>query len=321
MVVYSFGGGAWETEKYTYQKKSNAAISFGRWTIYDIGLDQALLIVEGEITHILLKCDRKFYLNEYGDPTIYDSEYNNYRDYEKYTFYSSHLNQYGVNSIQILNENNYYPNIYFSPLNPPISAFFPDESNSITSWCYYTIAACARNCCYIYMDYSYPVNFGGCESIESWSEGCGYLVKQGNDFFAFLNDDNNHFVLEEWTKVTQETGNEWYAESVRYVTQKGYMSGYSNGQFGPNDNLKRQDFVLILARIAGADLSKYENKATKFSDVKKGSYYYSAVNWATEKKIIGGYANGKFGVNDPITREQICVIAISFVNSVGYYCA
>ena len=107
----------------------------------------------------------------------------------------------------------------------------------------------------------------------------------------------------------------WYYDSVYYVSSKGYMGGYSNGKFGPADNLKRQDFVMILARIAGADLDAYANKTSKFSDVKKGAYYYSAVNWAVENGIIGGYSNGKFGVGDNITREQVCTILYRYTGS------
>ena len=107
----------------------------------------------------------------------------------------------------------------------------------------------------------------------------------------------------------------WYYEAVQYVAKKGYMGGYSNGKFGPADKLKRQDFVMILSRIANADLSSYENAASKFSDVKKGSYYFTAVMWAVDNGIIGGYSNGKFGVGDNITREQVATILYRYMGS------
>ena len=109
--------------------------------------------------------------------------------------------------------------------------------------------------------------------------------------------------------------NAWFYDAVMYCAEKGYVSGYSNGKFGPADNLKRQDFVMILARIAGANLDSYANKTSKFSDVKKGAYYYSAVMWAVETGVIGGYSNGKFGVGDNITREQVATILYRYVGS------
>lgn len=107
----------------------------------------------------------------------------------------------------------------------------------------------------------------------------------------------------------------WYYEAVQYNASHGYITGFKNGTFGPDKQLTRQDFVVILARIAGADLSSYENVQSKMSDVAKGSYYAAAVNWAVANNIIKGYNNGKFGVGDPITREQVCVILYRYMNS------
>lgn len=109
--------------------------------------------------------------------------------------------------------------------------------------------------------------------------------------------------------------NAWFYNAVKYCTVRRDITGYKNGNFGPGDNLKRQDFVVILARIAGADLSKYENVTSKMPDVVKGSYYAAAVNWAVDNKIISGYQNGKFGVGDNITREQVCTILYRYMGS------
>ncbi|MBQ9415042.1 MAG: S-layer homology domain-containing protein [Clostridia bacterium] len=102
--------------------------------------------------------------------------------------------------------------------------------------------------------------------------------------------------------------NMWYTDPVNYVVEKGFMSGYQSGKFGPGDKLQRQDFVVILSKIAGADLSKYQNSTGGLKDVVKGSYYAPAVAWAVDNGIVSGYQNGKFGVGDPITREQVCTI-------------
>lgn len=109
----------------------------------------------------------------------------------------------------------------------------------------------------------------------------------------------------------------WYYDSVKYTFCHGFISGYSNGLFGPNDSLKRQDFVVMIARIANADLSKYEGSVSKLSDVKPDAYYAAAVNWAVDNGIVAGYENGKFGVNDNITREQVATILYRYVKPDG----
>ena len=83
------------------------------------------------------------------------------------------------------------------------------------------------------------------------------------------------------------------------------MSGYSNGKFGTSDSIQRQDFLVMLARLDGVDLNAYGAKKSAFPDVPEGSYFEAAVNWGSEKGIVTGYQNGKFGVGDKVTREQL----------------
>lgn len=99
--------------------------------------------------------------------------------------------------------------------------------------------------------------------------------------------------------------NAWYSDAVAYAVGAGIISGYSDGTFGPSDSIKRQDFLLMLARFDGACLSEYEDEQSGLSDVKDGAYYESAVNWGVKNKIVSGYDNGKFGVGDKVTREQL----------------
>ena len=104
----------------------------------------------------------------------------------------------------------------------------------------------------------------------------------------------------------------WYTNAVLFNVEHNYFSGYGNGYFGPADNIQRQDFVVILSRIAGADLSAYEGQNGGFADVPANDYYSAAVAWAKENNILSGYANGLFGVGDPITREQACKIFYNY---------
>lgn len=100
--------------------------------------------------------------------------------------------------------------------------------------------------------------------------------------------------------------NSWYYDAVTYVTGRGIMSGYGGTtDFGAPDNIQRQDFLVMLARFEGVDLTEYESQNSAFSDVPEGSYYEAAVNWGYINGIVSGYQNGKFGTGDIITREQL----------------
>lgn len=99
--------------------------------------------------------------------------------------------------------------------------------------------------------------------------------------------------------------NNWFYNSVKFVSNKKYITGTTSTTFKPNDRLTRGQLASILCRMAG------NPKATggkNFPDVKSSDYYYNAVKWASANKIVNGYSNGKFGPNDYVTREQLAVM-------------
>ncbi len=107
----------------------------------------------------------------------------------------------------------------------------------------------------------------------------------------------------------------WYFDNVSKIVDMGIMSGYSSISFGPNDQVKRAQFAVILCNWQG---KKHVDAENKFSDVVSGSWYYDCVTWASSMKYINGYSNGKFGVNDPLTREQMAVIFKNYAAKNGY---
>jgi hypothetical protein len=54
-----------------------------------------------------------------------------------------------------------------------------------------------------------------------------------------------------------------------------------------------------------------------FSDVPEGIWYTDAVKWAAANGIVLGYGNGKFGPNDPVTKEQVAAIIYRWQQSAG----
>lgn len=44
----------------------------------------------------------------------------------------------------------------------------------------------------------------------------------------------------------------YYADATRWASANGIVSGYPNGNFGPNDSITRQQFAAILWRYAGS---------------------------------------------------------------------
>ena len=100
----------------------------------------------------------------------------------------------------------------------------------------------------------------------------------------------------------------WYTDAVAYAYGSGLMSGLSNTSFGPNSVTTRAQIVTILYRLAGSP----GGGSSRFRDVPGGQWYSTPVAWATEKGIVSGYSDGRFGPNDPITREQMALMLFNY---------
>lgn len=104
----------------------------------------------------------------------------------------------------------------------------------------------------------------------------------------------------------EDTKNHWAKYSIDYATEKGYFHGVSTTKFEPDMPMTRAMFVTVISRMVDADLSGYDTQV--FTDVVDGEWYSSAVNWAYDKGIVAGVGNNEFSPQQPITREQICVM-------------
>ena len=107
----------------------------------------------------------------------------------------------------------------------------------------------------------------------------------------------------------------WYSDAVAYVYRNGLMSGTSGSTFSPDAAITRAQLVTILWRMAG---SPQVNGLMDFDDVSQDAYYAEAVRWAASEGIAGGYGNGLFGSDDPITREQMAAILYRFAQHMGH---
>ena len=122
------------------------------------------------------------------------------------------------------------------------------------------------------------------------------------------------FAIGDFTDVEE---GKWYCEAVEYVYENGVMVGITDTEFGPNVATNRAMVVTVLARLAGADLSSYEQ--TDFVDVKVKSWYGKSVIWAKENGIVAGIDKTHFEPMTEITREQMCVMLSNFLDFMGLF--
>ena len=92
------------------------------------------------------------------------------------------------------------------------------------------------------------------------------------------------------------------------------MSGTAATLFSPQLTTTRAMVATILWRLEGSPAMSGDSG---FSDVRPGHWYAEAVQWAAQQGIVSGYGNGRFGANDPVTREQLAAMLHRYVQFKG----
>ena len=119
----------------------------------------------------------------------------------------------------------------------------------------------------------------------------------------------------------------WYSQWVYDAADLKYMNGYKDTDlFGPEDTFTRAQAVITLFRMAGGTEAYPEysegsgiSYSTSFNDVDPDSYYAYAVKWAEATGVVEGYqdGSGKFGPEDPVTREQFAQMLANYAAKTG----
>jgi hypothetical protein len=101
----------------------------------------------------------------------------------------------------------------------------------------------------------------------------------------------------------------WAEEEIRRVMQAGWMEGFPDGKFRPDDYLTRAQTCVMLARI-GAPRFVYRRPA-QLSDVRPENWYYDQVMWAYQNGWLGEfiekdiYGGRRFLPDFPISRGEM----------------
>ena len=91
---------------------------------------------------------------------------------------------------------------------------------------------------------------------------------------------------------------DWFADAVKYVSDKGLMNGTDDNQFSPNASTTRGMLITVLARYAGEDTTG------------GATWYEKSMEWAKAKGVSDGT-----NPNANITREQLVTMLYRYAGS------
>ncbi|KAA9000986.1 cellulose-binding protein [Paenibacillus spiritus] len=97
----------------------------------------------------------------------------------------------------------------------------------------------------------------------------------------------------------------WAADAIDRLAAQGVLSGMGDGAFHPAGTVTRAQFAQMLTLALDLEAP---GASAPFSDVKAGAWYSEAVAAAQKSGIVQGRSDGTFGVNEPITRQDMAVM-------------
>ena len=116
-------------------------------------------------------------------------------------------------------------------------------------------------------------------------------------------------------KFTDVKTSAYYYKAVLWAVENGITTGVSKTKFKPSGVCTRAQTVTFLWRMAGKP--SIGSAKNPFKDVKKSDYFYNAVIWASNKKIVAGYKNGTFKPSGKCLRRQMVTFLYKYDKNVN----
>ena len=108
----------------------------------------------------------------------------------------------------------------------------------------------------------------------------------------------------------------WYAKAATWASKKGVVSGYSNGTFGPDNQLTREQMVTILYNVADKPETN-PSAISQYSDYHQvASYAADGFAWAVSNKVVSGTSSTTLSPRGIATRAQVAVILVRYLENV-----
>lgn len=106
----------------------------------------------------------------------------------------------------------------------------------------------------------------------------------------------------------------WAEEAIMTLFREGIISGKGNGLFKPEDSITRGEFIKILTGACGVST---DGGNISFSDVPESHWAYDYVAGGFSNGIVRGVSETEFGVDNQITREDMCTMAYRVISLKG----
>ena len=142
----------------------------------------------------------------------------------------------------------------------------------------------------------------------------GYLTRA--QMAAMIDRLFNTYKSADISRYTDVPRGSWHHDYIAQAVHMGTFAGYSSSRMGPNENITREQAMVVLARTVC--LSSAGNSAlARFPDRNQvGAWAADAVSAMVERGYVSGYRDGRLNPKGQITRAEMAQIMSNIFQSV-----
>lgn len=99
--------------------------------------------------------------------------------------------------------------------------------------------------------------------------------------------------------------NYWAYPYIEGLFQKGWIKGFGDGTFRPEQTASRAEVAVLISRAAS--VAPYDNPTPSFRDVPKTYWAYKEIEGLKRAGMVSGYGDGTFRPDNKATRADLAV--------------
>lgn len=103
-------------------------------------------------------------------------------------------------------------------------------------------------------------------------------------------------------------------KAINSLRKAGIITGTSESEFSPDKAITRAEIAALLLRIQNLPINKM---GSSFLDVKETDWYFDIAGASKKYNIVYGYEDNTFRADEPITKEQLLVLATRVLKNEG----
>ncbi|MEF9991802.1 MAG: N-acetylmuramoyl-L-alanine amidase [Peptostreptococcaceae bacterium] len=144
------------------------------------------------------------------------------------------------------------------------------------------------------------------------------IVESKDGWYKIKYKESYGYVSGRYIKINSklsftDVDNHWAKSQILDFASKGYVNGYEDGTFRPENAVSRAEFVKMINKVLGFS----EMGEVGFIDINKSDWYYNDICIGVKAGYINGYEDNSFRPNEPITREEASKIVAKVMNAKG----